>query len=119
MTRSSLRYAVLAVVLLASPACAQTQPAPPAPPPADPTGPSATLFRDIDFNGPRVTVTSANHNLNLPWPVRSVRVERGSWELCTETNFHGGCRRYDASDRDIHSATEYTQSARPVPPADD
>ena len=76
--------------------------------------PSAVLYGGIGYRGPSVALTQAHADLNLPWPVRSIRVNSGVWELCRETRFRGGCRRYAASDGSIPSARAYTQSARPV-----
>lgn len=79
--------------------------------------PSAVLYRDIGYRGPSVTVTGARPNLDLPWPVRSIRINGGVWELCQQARYHGRCTRYSADDRSIPSARAYTQSARPASPA--
>ena len=86
----------------------------PLPPPQTAQAPSAVLYRDIGYRGPSVTVSEARPNLDLPWPVRSIRVNAGVWELCQQANFHGRCTRYSASDGSSPSARTYTQSARPV-----
>ena len=74
----------------------------------------ATLYRDVGFRGPSVTVTSSRPDLDFSGPVRSIRIQSGVWELCQRANFRGRCTRYDSSDSSIPSAREYTQSARPV-----
>jgi hypothetical protein len=74
----------------------------------------AVIYRDIGFRGPAVTLTGSVADLDMQWPVRSIRVRKGVWELCTLRNFHGLCTRYAASERSIPSARAYTQSARPV-----
>ncbi|HYC74745.1 beta/gamma crystallin-related protein [Brevundimonas sp.] len=77
---------------------------------------AATLYRDVGYRGPSITVTGSRPDLNLPWPVRSIRIQSGVWELCQRANFRGRCTRYDSSDSSIPSAREYTQSARPATP---
>ena len=75
---------------------------------------TATLYRDVGYRGPSITVTDTRPDLDLPWPVRSVRIQSGVWELCQRANFRGRCTRYESSESSIPSAREYTQSARPV-----
>ncbi len=82
-----------------------------APPPDEPL---AIIYRDIGFRGPSVTLTGPRPDLDLQWPIRSIRVQRGGWELCARRNYRGRCVIYEASERSIPSAVEYTQSARPV-----
>ena len=82
-----------------------------APAPAEPL---AIIYRDIGYRGPARTLTGPNPDLDLQWPIRSIRVQRGVWELCARPNYRGLCTRYEASERSIPSAREYTQSARPV-----
>ena len=82
-----------------------------APPPDEPL---AIIYRDIGYRGPAVTLTGPRPDLDLQWPIRSIRVHRGVWELCARRNYHGRCVIYEASERSIPSAVEYTQSARPV-----
>lgn len=67
-------WALLAAVVIAAPALA-----------------SVTVYRDPGFRGPAVAVERANANLGLRFPVSSVRVARGEWELCSEPNFRGRC----------------------------
>lgn len=107
----TLRRTVLAALL----AGAATLVGAAAPPPAEAV---AIIYRDIGFRGPALTLTGPEPDLALRWPVRSIRVQRGVWELCARPNYRGLCTRYEASERSIPSAREYTQSARPVP-ADD
>ncbi|WP_374513914.1 beta/gamma crystallin-related protein [Brevundimonas sp.] len=83
-----------------------------APAPAEPL---AIIYRDIGYRGPARTLTGPSPDLDLEWPIRSIRVQRGVWELCARPNYRGLCTRYEASERSIPSAREYTQSARPVP----
>ena len=60
-----------------------------------PRGAEATIYRDVGYNGPAVAVSQANNNLGLAWPVNSIRVRNGRWELCERTNFRGDCRTVD------------------------
>ena len=86
-------------------------------PPAQTSGAGpavATLYRDVGYRGPSITIMDTRPDLNLPWPVRSVRIQSGVWELCQRANFRGRCTRYTSSDSSIPSAREYTQSARPA-----
>lgn len=57
----------------------------------------ATIYRDTDYRGPAVFVGEANSNLGLAWPVNSIRVTSGTWELCERPNYQGTCRTYDRS----------------------
>ncbi len=52
----------------------------------------ATLYRDAAYRGPAVAVGEAKPNLGLAWPVNSVRVASGRWELCEKTRYRGACR---------------------------
>lgn len=54
----------------------------------------ATIYRDAGFQGPAVFVGQANPNLGLAWPVNSIRITSGTWELCERTNYRGDCRTY-------------------------
>lgn len=55
----------------------------------------ATIYRDANFRGPAVFIGQANANLGLAWPVNSIRVAGGSWELCERINWGGTCRVVD------------------------
>ncbi len=52
----------------------------------------ATIYRDGGYRGPAVFVDEAKPNLDLPWPVNSIRIASGRWELCEQTRFRGDCR---------------------------
>lgn len=58
-------------------------------------GGEATIYRDADYRGPAVFVGEAKPDLGLAWPVNSIRVRSGTWELCERPNFQGTCRTYD------------------------
>lgn len=77
----------------------------------------ATIYRDIDFQGPAVYVGEAKPNLGLNWPVRSIRVRSGLWELCSRTRYRGRCTKVSADERDIRGQTGFldmVQSMRPL-----
>ena len=101
------RFVLVAVVAATACLAAAAAPAPPA-------EPLAIIYRDVGYRGPARTLTGPNPDLDLQWPIRSIRVQRGVWELCARPNYRGLCTRYEASERSIPSAREYTQSARPV-----
>ncbi|TCM20431.1 beta/gamma crystallin [Novosphingobium sp. PhB165] len=61
----------------------------PAPPGANVL--EAIVHRDTLFNGPFVSVTNAQPNLNLGWDARSIRVRSGEWQICTARNYAGRC----------------------------
>ena len=54
--------------------------------------PEATIYRDAAYKGPAVFVGSEKSNLGLAWPVNSIRVASGRWELCQKTRYRGTCR---------------------------
>ena len=60
-----------------------------------PARPEATFYRDANYSGPAVYVNEAKSNLRLTWPVNSIRIASGRWELCERPNFRGTCRTYD------------------------
>ncbi|MGC6401583.1 beta/gamma crystallin-related protein [Sphingomonas sp. FW199] len=64
-------------------------------------GPEATIYRDLGYRGPAVAVQEAQPNLRLSWPVTSIRVTRGRWQLCAEPNYRGMCITVDRSEPNI------------------
>lgn len=54
--------------------------------------PEATIYRDAAYKGPAVFIGEAKPNLGLAWPVNSIRVASGRWELCEKTRYRGACR---------------------------
>lgn len=58
--------------------------------------PEAIIYRDAGYRGPAVNVTREQPDMGLAWPVNSIRVRAGRWELCERTNFRGQCRTLDA-----------------------
>jgi hypothetical protein len=61
----------------------------------------ATIYRDAYFSGPAVAIHEAQPNLGLAWPVRSIRVRSGVWELCSRTNFRSPCIRVSADEPNL------------------
>jgi len=51
----------------------------------------ATIYRDANYQGPAVAMSRADPDLRLAWPVLSIRVTRGAWQLCSEPNYRGQC----------------------------
>lgn len=84
----------------------------------------ATIYRDVNFQGPAVFVGEAKPDLGLSWPVRSVRVKRGTWEICSRTRYRGRCAIVAADEPDLRGRTglfDTVQSMRPMgarPPED-
>ncbi|WP_448660346.1 beta/gamma crystallin-related protein [Sphingomonas sp. CJ99] len=64
-------------------------------------GPEATIYRDLNYRGPAMAVQEAQPNLRLAWPVTSIQVTRGRWQLCAEPNFRGNCITVDRSEANI------------------
>ncbi|MGQ2933708.1 beta/gamma crystallin-related protein [Sphingopyxis sp.] len=90
----------------------------------------ATIYRDDGYRGPAVFVGEAKPNLGLAWPVNSIRVASGRWELCERTRYRGPCRTVDQNTPMLGSPVRglTIQSIRPVgtgggggwqPPAND
>src|SRR3546814_8867172 len=52
----------------------------------------ATIYRDAAYRGPAVFIGEEKPNLGLAWPVNSLRVASGAWELCEKTRLRGTCR---------------------------
>lgn len=50
------------------------------------------IYRDSGFRGPAVAVSAERPNLGLAWPVNSVRVKGGVWQLCSRAQYRGTCR---------------------------
>ncbi|NEX93323.1 beta/gamma crystallin-related protein [Caulobacter sp. 17J65-9] len=81
-----------------------------------PGGAQATIFRDRNFSGSAVTVTGPRPDLGLAWPVRSVRIDRGRWEFCSQTNYRGQCvtATQSSSNFGLLGLGVRVQSMRPV-----
>jgi hypothetical protein len=77
----------------------------------------ATIYRDVGFRGPAVFVGEAKSNLGLAWPVRSIRVRTGLWELCARTRYRAPCVRVSADEPDLRNVSRLlyaVQSMRPL-----
>lgn len=61
----------------------------------------ATIYRDYGFRGPAVAVMSAKPLLGVVWPVRSMRVKSGVWQICALPNYRGECATIAASEPDL------------------
>lgn len=88
-----------------------------APTPATAQNPSATIYRDTSFRGPAVAADRANPNLRLNFPVFSIRVALGDWELCSQPNYRGNCITVSQSTSDLrrtHNWDGPLQSMRPI-----
>lgn len=78
--------------------------------------PEATFYRDMGFNGPAVRVDGERPDLGLAWPVNSIRVRNGRWEMCEQRNFRGRCTTVDRDTPVLGSVIRgiTVQSIRPV-----
>ena len=78
--------------------------------------PEATIYRDAAYKGPAVFIGEAKPNLGLAWPVNSVRVANGRWELCEKTRYRGACRTIDRDTPMLNNILRglSIQSIRPV-----
>lgn len=77
----------------------------------------ATIYRDLNFQGPAVYVGEAKSNLGLAWPVRSIKVRSGTWELCARTRYRQPCAKVSADEADLRKVSRIlyaVQSMRPV-----
>jgi hypothetical protein len=77
----------------------------------------ATIYRDVNFQGPAVFVGEAKENLGLAWPVRSIRVRSGTWELCARTRYRSPCVKVSADESDLRRVSRVlyaVQSMRPT-----
>lgn len=80
--------------------------------------PEATIYRDAAYKGPAVFVGEAKPNLGLAWPVNSVRVASGRWELCEKARYRGACRTVDRDTPILNNILRglTIQSVRPIGP---
>jgi hypothetical protein len=81
-----------------------------------PAQPEATFYRDLNYSGPAVYVNEAKPSLQLNWPVNSIRIKSGRWQLCERANFGGECRTYDRDTAMLYRpyAGRRVQSIRPI-----
>lgn len=77
----------------------------------------ATIYRDAGYSGPAVYVNKAQPDMGLNWPVRSIRIKSGTWELCARANFRSPCIRVSADTPNLSGRLgrqSMMQSMRPV-----
>ena len=111
MTKTRLMLATFAGLAIAATAAAQTDK-------MAPMGQGeATIYRDAGFQGPAVFIGKAESDLKMPWPVRSIRVRSGLWELCARTRYRSPCARVSADEADLRNVSRLlyaVQSMRPL-----
>ena len=89
MTKTRLMVAAFAGLAIAAAASAQTDK-------MAPIGQGeATIYRDLNFQGPAVYVGEARENLGLAWPVRSIRVRIGLF--CRSAGWNGSANESQES----------------------
>ncbi|MBB5687647.1 beta/gamma crystallin-related protein [Sphingobium boeckii] len=76
--------------------------------------PEAIIYRDQNYSGPAVAVQRDEVDLGLAWSVNSIRINRGSWQICTGRNFSGRCDTITASSPFITKNYRRIVSMRPV-----
>ena len=70
------------------------------------------IYRDRNFSGPAVNISQEQPNLGLVWTVNSIRVHRGTWELCERTNYRSPCFTVGSTTSNL--GHRRVQSARPT-----
>lgn len=112
MRRKAGRLIVAGLAVLGLGAAAYAQPVNrPMPQPRS----EITIYRDANFSGPAVAADGERANLGLAWPVNSIRITTGSWQLCERTNFRGTCRVYSETRQRLQRGGGITvQSMRPL-----
>lgn len=116
--KSHVVVSLLAATLLAAPSVAQDEMQADARRPSPDFAGEAIIYRDAGFSGPAVNVSRAEPNLRLAWPVRSIRVRYGRWELCTLSNYRGQCTTVDRDTPDLRRQVNFLNvlgSMRPLP----
>ncbi len=114
LRRTIIGFALLAGLPAAGPA--QDQDARFRPPPGWSGRHQATLYRERNFAGPAVSVQRAEANLGVTWPVQSIRVQNGQWQICTGPSFTGRC---DILTRDVPVIAESYRRIRSIRPVYD
>jgi hypothetical protein len=86
------------------------------PPSGGQAGGEISLYRQNGFAGPHIRVQTAVPDIGRDWVVRSVRVTRGRWQLCTGVNYTGQCTTVTQSVSNIIIASPIvrTRSLRPI-----
>ena len=84
------------------------------PPGGDQVDGDVQLFRQVNFNGPHIRVQTPVRDLGITWPVRSIRVNSGAWQVCTGVNFTGTCRNVTGSQAMVASPLSQVRSISPI-----
>lgn len=77
----------------------------------------ATVYRDPGMRGPAVAVQRAEPRFEIAFPIRSINVQSGLWQLCGERNFRGQCAVFDSSQRNLTNRLPnngFIRSIRPI-----
>ncbi|WP_235303143.1 beta/gamma crystallin-related protein [Sphingopyxis sp. MWB1] len=76
----------------------------------------ATIYRDASYRGPAMAVSEEKSDLGLSWPVNSIRVGSGSWQLCERAYFRGQCRTVNRDTARLNNSQRgmTVQSIRPL-----
>jgi hypothetical protein len=95
-----------------------TAAAPVPPPPATEPKPGIVFFDKTKFKGGSLALVEARGNLAaLTARVESLRVQAGTWQLCTGMNYTGNCMVIDKDSADLgHHWRNRIVSARPIVP---
>lgn len=74
------------------------------------------IYRDAHYRGPAVNVSRAQENMRLAWPVNSIRVKAGRWQLCEQPHYRGHCRIIDRDSSRLGNSWRgiSVQSMRPL-----
>lgn len=83
-------------------------------PPSGGYQPEAIIYRDANYSGPAVAIQREESNLGLAWQVRSIRIQRGQWQVCTGRNFTGKCSTVTRSEPNVASQMRRIVSMRPL-----
>lgn len=75
-----------------------------------------TIYRERNFSGPAVAIEKPRPDLHLAWPIGSVRVRSGTWQLCEQPNYRGNCRTVSSDSPALSPGSRglAVQSARPA-----
>ena len=75
-----------------------------------------SLYRQNGFAGPHIRAQTAVADIGRDWVIRSIRVTRGRWQLCTGANYSGNCTTVTQSISTIIIASPLvrTRSLRPI-----
>lgn len=83
-------------------------------PPSSLNSDEAILYKESSFQGPALAISTGRPSLDIAWPVKSIRIQKGTWEVCGLPNFVGACSLYKTSANNIPTRLQHIQSLRPV-----